>query len=150
MSNKHKERNELASMREALAQFMIRHSFATGHGDTHAGLLAELEAHMQERLDTQLNAALRDIAAERRRQIEQEGWTPEHDDKHVRGEIASAAASYSVAGLEGGEALAIGIWPWSVDWWKPKDRRRDLVRAAALIVAEIERLDRAARAIGEK
>ena len=33
-------------------------------------------------------------------------------------------------------------WPWSLDWWKPKDPRRDLVRAGALIVAEIERLDR--------
>ena len=31
---------------------------------------------------------------------------------------------------------------WSKDWWKPKDKRRDLIRAAALIVAEIERLDR--------
>jgi hypothetical protein len=31
-------------------------------------------------------------------------------------------------------------------WWKPKDRRRDLVRAAALIIAEIERLDRDAEA----
>jgi hypothetical protein len=36
------------------------------------------------------------------------------------------------------------VWPWSREWWQPKDRRRDLVRAGALIVAEIERLDRAA------
>jgi hypothetical protein len=34
-------------------------------------------------------------------------------------------------------------WPWLSKWWKPKDRRRDLVRAAALVIAEIERLDRA-------
>ena len=35
-------------------------------------------------------------------------------------------------------------WPhtWDASWWKPKDRRRDLVRAGALIIAEIERLDR--------
>lgn len=131
------------AQREALAQFMIRHSFATGHGDTHAGLLAELEAHMQELRDTRWNAVLCEVSAERRRQIEQEGWKPEHDDEHIRGEIASAAASYAVCGLKGGEALAIGIWPWSRSWWKPKDRRRDLVRAGALIVAEIERLDRA-------
>lgn len=32
----------------------------------------------------------------------------------------------------------------SRDWWKPKDRRRNLVKAGALIVAEIERLDRLA------
>jgi hypothetical protein len=35
------------------------------------------------------------------------------------------------------------FWPWSLHWWKPKSPRRDLIRAAALIVAEIERLDRA-------
>jgi uncharacterized coiled-coil protein SlyX len=128
---------QLDAQREELAQFMMQHSFSTGHGDTHAGLLAELEARMAH------NAAIRDIMAERARQQSVEGWTPEHDDEHVRGEIASAAAAYAVAGLEGGEAISIGIWPWSREWWKPKDRRRDLVRAGALIVAEIERLDRA-------
>lgn len=35
-------------------------------------------------------------------------------------------------------------WPFPPRSWKPKDRRRDLVRAAALLVAEIERLDREA------
>lgn len=34
-------------------------------------------------------------------------------------------------------------WPWDASWWKPRGARRDLVRAAALIIAEIERLDRA-------
>lgn len=33
-------------------------------------------------------------------------------------------------------------WPWPSKWWKPKSQRRDLVRAGALILAEIERLDR--------
>jgi hypothetical protein len=37
-------------------------------------------------------------------------------------------------------------WPWDLKWWKPTTPRRDLVKAAALIVAEIERLDRAALA----
>lgn len=36
------------------------------------------------------------------------------------------------------------FWPWQRKWWKPKDPRRDLVRAGALIIAEIERIDRAA------
>ena len=35
-------------------------------------------------------------------------------------------------------------WPWGASWWKPGDPRRMLVKAAALILAEIERLDRAA------
>jgi hypothetical protein len=36
------------------------------------------------------------------------------------------------------------FWPWSIDWCKPGDRRQNLVKAGALIIAEIERLDRAA------
>ncbi|MFW6155839.1 MAG: hypothetical protein ACOC7J_00855 [Armatimonadota bacterium] len=37
------------------------------------------------------------IAAERERQIREEGWTPEHDDEHDAGELADAAASYTIA-----------------------------------------------------
>ena len=116
-------------------------NFLNSDGAKLSARIAILEAQLE---DAQLNAALSDVAGERRRQIEQEGWTPEHDDEHTRGEMATAAASYAVAGLEGGEALAIGLWPWAREWWKPKSRRLDLVRAGALIVAEIERLDRAA------
>jgi hypothetical protein len=41
------------------------------------------------------------------------------------------------------------LWPWATAWWKPRDRRRNLVRAAALVLADIERIDRAAIAKGE-
>ena len=88
---------------------------------------------------------IEEIATERRRQIEAEGWTPEHDDSHTSGEMADAAACYAAsARWHGIKPLDVcpSRWPWSRDWWKPKDRRRDLIRAAALIVAEIERLDR--------
>lgn len=89
-----------------------------------------------------------EIAAERRRQIEVEGWTPEHDDLHQDGELAAAAGVYALYDLMSGDAdrerVLREMWPWDDYWWKPADRRRDLVRAAALIVAEIERLDRAA------
>lgn len=37
-------------------------------------------------------------------------------------------------------------WCWDRSWWKPTTPRRDLVKAAALILAEIERIDRAAAA----
>src|SRR5207302_1652935 len=79
-------------------------------------------------------SAIEDIAAERKRQIEVEGWDSQHDDNHDNGELAKAAACYAV-----GDPME---WPWSLQWWKPRDRRRDLVRAGALIVAELERLDR--------
>lgn len=109
-------------------------------------------------------SAIEDIAAERRRQIEVEGWTPEHDDAHADRSLALAAACYAMFSSvsdSAREATALPasmtttgedipgwsawleIWPWDRRWWKPKDRRSDLVRAAALIVAEIERLDRA-------
>lgn len=86
-----------------------------------------------------------EIQAERHRQRWDEGWTPEHDDAHDKGEMSTAAACYALNAAP--ERFADGVvpifWPWAREWWKPKTRRRDLVRAAALIVAEIERLDRA-------
>ncbi|PWE54369.1 hypothetical protein DEM27_19840 [Metarhizobium album] len=98
--------------------------------------------------------ALADIAAERRRQIETEGWSTARDDEHTNGELALAAGSYCesaarsklLARKPGGAFAVPKLWPlsWSRDWWKPKSPRQDLVRAGALIIAEIERLDRAA------
>lgn len=95
-------------------------------------------------MEAPVGEALEDIAAERRRQVEAEGWTPEHDDRHRSGQMATAAACYAMP-RDGLPVFAVSrFWPWTWSWWKPKDRRRDLVRAGALIVAEIERLDREA------
>lgn len=95
--------------------------------------------------------AAADVLAERRRQIEAEGWTPEHDDQWVHGELALAAAGYAEAGGNVHRDIIADLqpslpftWAWSPLWWKPTDRRRDLVKAGALILAEIERIDRAA------
>jgi hypothetical protein len=89
------------------------------------------------------------IAKERKRQIEKEGWTPDHDDEHEGEELARAAACYAlpahyrqVAGPIAGVPL---LWPWAVRWWKPSpDRVRELSKAGALIAAEIDRLSRRA------
>ena len=91
--------------------------------------------------------AVLDVAAERRRQIEVEGWTPEHDDEHVAGELATAGASYALVAVGYG-LLALRTWPWPAGL-KPTTPRRDLVKAGALILAEIERLDRAATEGGD-
>jgi len=85
-----------------------------------------------------------DVLAERRRQIEAEGWTPEYDDKHSAGEMAKAAACYALVSAGFNPDAMINVWPWHRLWWRPRDKRRNLVKAAALILAEIERLDRAA------
>lgn len=88
--------------------------------------------------------AAQDVLAERRRQVEAEGWDAWHDDKYTKGELSDAAASYALNAGVGMRGLRPMFWPWDRDWWKPTTPRRDLVKAAALILAEIERLDREA------
>ncbi|AHN74712.1 hypothetical protein DA70_09780 [Pandoraea pnomenusa] len=111
---------------------------------------AALSADGGERKDA--TAAARDVLAERQRQVESEGWTFEHDDEHVNDEIAALAALYAMpqasrywdASSTGyGDTLAEAMLPHG---WVAKDgdRRRELVKAGALILAEIERIDRAA------
>lgn len=89
------------------------------------------------------------IAAERVRQITAEGWTPEHDDEHDNGSLTEAAIMYARYGYgplppKGSPPLG---WPWDVPWWKPTpgDRVRALVKAGALLAAEIDRLLRGGR-----
>lgn len=93
------------------------------------------------------------IAAERQRQIDVEGWTPEHDAEHTHGELSRAAGIYanraSLIESQNSEAFLLewgvpDLWPWSGDWWKPsKDPIRNLEKAGALIAAELDRLLRA-------
>lgn len=115
---------------------------------------------------------LREIALERLRQQEAEGFTSDHDnEEHAAADLAMAGASYAISAAsqlcfyaadaiqedaqtaldlqdaaayveEGGQLreLSENMWPWE-DMYKPKDVRRDLIRAAALIVAQIEQID---------
>lgn len=82
--------------------------------------------------------------AERFRQIEVEGFDASHDDDLKTGELAAAGATYAFnQWLPRNDATGMPLWwPWSMDWWKPEGGRRDLVKAAALILAEGERFDR--------
>lgn len=101
--------------------------------------------------------ALHAVMEERHRQMMVEGWTAKHDDEHRGGSMARAAAAYALAGSSDGRIVGDELTPsileriwhstgWARRWWKPKDRRRNLVRAAALLLAEIERMDRASAA----
>jgi hypothetical protein len=82
------------------------------------------------------------IAAERERQVTGEGWTTDHDDEHADESMVAAALMYASEGTHY-EASIEGIWPWDDKWWKPTDKIRNLVKAGALIAAEIDRLKRA-------
>lgn len=109
------------------------------------------------KVEGELTAAARDVLAERRRQIEAEGWTPGHDDEHSSGQLAYAASVYALCAAspdadravmdEYGSYVSVPFrirnkWPFDGSWLKPTNRRRDLVKAGAFILAEIERLDR--------
>lgn len=92
------------------------------------------------------------IHAERIRQMVDEGFTAEHDDKFTIGELLDAAEGYLTAAqlAEDGLLHTDGIppyrWPWDESWWKPSENPIDnLVKAGALIAAEIDRLLRAAK-----
>ncbi|HBY5322843.1 TPA: hypothetical protein MIX39_03825 [Klebsiella pneumoniae] len=100
--------------------------------------IAELESRA-------VTAAAADVLAERKRQVTAEGWTPGHDDEYEHGELADAAGCYALSSeLFDCAGEPPRPWPWPDEWWKPTNRRRDLVKAGALILAEIERLDRTA------
>ena len=98
-----------------------------------------------------------ELMDERKRQIGEEGWSREHDDRHNDGSLAKAAAAYAL--LAGERPYLVGehsrswavsrylnaleyLWPWP-DAPIKGDTRQALVKAGALIMAEIERLDRA-------
>jgi len=84
------------------------------------------------------------MVAERERQRTAEGYHPEHDDQHHAGALAAAGVCYAIRHASG---VPLGgpsdeppdWWPWDAEWWKPKALRPDLVRAGALLAAELDR-----------
>lgn len=107
------------------------------------------------------------IARERERQMRSvledgEGYKSSHDDKHDKREIACAAHAYldhytSRAWVFENDLDMPGVadgpktyrsepppdsWPWDNSYWNPQEPLRDLVKAGALIAAEIDRLIR--------
>lgn len=98
------------------------------------------------------------ILHERQRQVNKLGFDEAHDDsEHAPGDLATVASAYAFSAAReasGGDPvpdcrdLPMG-WPWHRDWWKPKNTKKDLYRAGALIVAELERIQRAEEADGD-
>ena len=86
------------------------------------------------------------IRRERQRQVEEEGYDARHDFRHTLKEFINAAIAYAIyeddAYVSGddGETCCEKLWPWDKEFWKPKDRKRNLVRAGALIAAAIDKI----------
>ena len=87
---------------------------------------------------TERNDGAARIMAERDAHLTREGYTVEHDDGHTHGELAKAADAYLIHNVL--PRVARVVWPWGPETFKAKDRVRDLVRAGALIAAEVDRL----------
>lgn len=103
-----------------------------------------------------------ELMAEERARHPQEGWTTEHDDEHSHGEMRLAAICYAMSDSErelirichrrgqddrlsqSWQTLLDFFWPFGREWWKPcpYDRVRELVKAGALLAAEIDRIQR--------
>lgn len=90
------------------------------------------------------------IVLERHRQILKERYTPKHDDGYTEGQLARAAIGYvAVAAHQSNAYIRTPAfvtephpqWPWDKDSWKPDAAPiPNLVKAGALIAAEIDRL----------
>ncbi len=93
---------------------------------------AKTEQHWR----TVVGGPIAEAAVERQRQKEVEGWTTEHDDKYTDCQLARAAACYAATNC------TPRFWPWTLDFWKPTTHRRNCIKAIALLIAEVERLDR--------
>ena len=86
------------------------------------------------------------IHAERQRQITSEGWTAAHDDEHAEGDLIRAAICYADNARPWKYRFGVAritVWPWDIKWMKLTGGPiRNLVKAGALIAAEIDRIQR--------
>lgn len=92
---------------------------------------------------------LADVMAERVRQIDDEGFTLDHDLLHHPGELALAAASYAntaidqLHGKEHDPKEEPDTWPWQREAWRPGTPRENIVKATAILLAVLDRIDAA-------
>lgn len=96
-----------------------------------------------------LSKALASVQNERQRQITKSGYSFLHDDKHSNGELVYAAIAYALSPCDieiqendKSDFLCYNFWPF-IEPIKKGTERDNLVKAAALLIAEIERIDRA-------
>ena len=124
-------------------------------------LIAEIERHRQvnaegckpdliivlSEVENRCRAIALEVLSERLRQITVEGHTAEADDLYTTGQLADAASALAawahICNMPLIECTVVpALWPWGQETWKPGAQRGMLIKAGALILAELERLDR--------
>lgn len=136
---------EVDEMQKSLDHTHRRRAIWRGRAEEDESKLAAAEKRIAELDARAFNPAILDVVAERQRQQSAEGWAPEHDDQYGKSQLLWASSCYMLNTIQPFNRIPMD-WPWDSSWWKPTNPRRDLVKAGALIIAEIERIDRAAAA----
>lgn len=130
----------LASARGAAETHWIKCVQCAAEGPWHKSSAAAVNAwNRRASPPSGVDVAARDVLAEREKQRTK--WSAEHDDEHADGSLAAAAsvlAHPEVDGVFGPD------WAFDLRVKYDNDDRTRRVIAAALLLAEIERLDRRA------
>lgn len=95
--------------------------------------------------DIMKSKAVKDVIEERSRQRFEFGFDEDHDDLNNYFSMSTAGAIYALAAASlADKDIVERFWPddWNVSWFLPESQRTNLVKAAALILAEIEACDR--------
>lgn len=83
------------------------------------------------------------IKQERVRQVEVEGYDEVHDDGCHHNELVDAGDAYLRFAKAGKNQPLPKFFPWANEYWKPSDdEARNLEKAGALYLAELERIKR--------
>lgn len=129
------ELDEFKAQAEALQRDNVRlHAELAGHRD---GIMNASKAGL-------------DVLAERARHRRMEGYNDAHDDAQTDFTLTAGALAYALDAYKRGttgrgfDDRPPEYWPWEAEDWRPKELRRNLVNGASMLIAEIERLDRAA------
>jgi hypothetical protein len=94
-----------------------------------------------------------EVFSEEQQRQSDHGFTPEHDDRHSKGELIEAALCYTLVNLmlEKGHsmdeitAFITSSWPFELSWWKPSTNpQENLRKAGGLLASEYDRLSRTA------
>lgn len=121
--------------------------FHTGNGQvigplSHQAKMMPDITQEQVKMAPHLFAVLNEITRERGKQVGK-GYDASSDDAHTANQLTDAAIAYCSAAVGLPDCATMLYWPWQADAFKPAGQRANLVKAAALLVAEIERMDRA-------
>ncbi|MBS9758459.1 hypothetical protein JR044_31180 [Pseudomonas aeruginosa] len=131
-------------------------AFDPASGESKTGVVLVGTEALRARIAAALNAApelqveidaaaevAADVFVERLRQIIEEGHSVEQDDAYTDYQLPRAAVCYAIRGAGLPPHKATLYWPWNPAAFKPAGDDRDLIKAAALILAELQRRQRA-------